>query len=218
MRQSRRGFLDVLAGGRPDAGTRRALACGARPRGLPGQAAQGPDGTPGDRSCRRASRRSASAATRTRSAPARRRSTPSSSSSPRRAAIRSTARRPTATSSGRSPANYSAKPENVVLGAGSQEILKSAVRAFTSPARGLVTASPSFENPTDDREEARASRSRRSRSTPRCGSTSTACAAAAKGAGLVFLNNPNNPTATVHGAQGGHRFRRAGPRRRRRTR
>ena len=28
------------------------------------------------------------------------------------------------------------KPENVVLGAGSQEILKSAVRAFTSPYRG----------------------------------------------------------------------------------
>src|SRR5262245_15027199 len=41
---------------------------------------------------------------------------------------------------------FGAKPENVVLGAGSQEILKSAVRAFTTPARGLVTASPSFEN------------------------------------------------------------------------
>ena len=36
--------------------------------------------------------------------------------------------------------------KNVVLGAGSQEILRSAVRAFTSPTRGLVTASPSFEN------------------------------------------------------------------------
>ena len=41
---------------------------------------------------------------------------------------------------------FGAKPENVVLGAGSQEILKSAVRAFTSPTRGLVTAAPSFEN------------------------------------------------------------------------
>src|SRR5206468_1740631 len=38
------------------------------------------------------------------------------------------------------------KPENIVLGAGSQEILKSAVRVFTTPERGLVTASPSFEN------------------------------------------------------------------------
>ena len=25
--------------------------------------------------------------------------------------------------------------------------------------------------------------------------------AASKGAGLVFFNNPNNPTATVHGAE-----------------
>src|SRR5678815_2905000 len=40
------------------------------------------------------------------------------------------------------------KPENVVLGAGSQEILKSAIRAFTSPFRPLVTAAPTFENCT----------------------------------------------------------------------
>src|SRR6187399_35766 len=31
------------------------------------------------------------------------------------------------------------KPENIVVGAGSQEILKSAVRAFTSPFRPMVT-------------------------------------------------------------------------------
>src|SRR5262245_62096917 len=41
------------------------------------------------------------------------------------------------------------KPENVVLGAGSQEILKSAMRAFTSSTRGLVTALPTFENCTN---------------------------------------------------------------------
>ena len=35
---------------------------------------------------------------------------------------------------------HKAKPENVVLGGGSQEILKSAIRAFTSPFRPLVTA------------------------------------------------------------------------------
>ena len=43
---------------------------------------------------------------------------------------------------------YKAKPENIVLGAGSQEILKSAIRAFTSPFRPLVTAAPTFENCT----------------------------------------------------------------------
>ena len=36
-------------------------------------------------------------------------------------------------------AKFKIKPENVVLGGGSQEILKNAVRAFTTPSRGLVT-------------------------------------------------------------------------------
>ena len=100
-----------------------------------------------------------------------------------------------------SPPKFKVKPENVVLGAGSQEILKSAVRAFTSPSRALVTAAPSFENCTQlarrlghpvarDQGRLRAS-----------GSTSTACSPACEGAGLVFLNNPNNPTATVHGSK-----------------
>src|SRR5580765_390753 len=45
-------------------------------------------------------------------------------------------------------AKYKVKTENVVLGAGSQEILKSAMRAWVSPTRALVTALPTFENCT----------------------------------------------------------------------
>lgn len=95
---------------------------------------------------------------------------------------------------------FRVKTESVVVGAGSQELLKSAVRAFTSRERGLVTGFPSFEN---------------------CPSTARrlghpvvqvnvdaafrldldAMADACRGAGLVFLNNPNNPTATVHSGQ-----------------
>ena len=75
-------------------------------------------------------------------------STRSSASSPRPAGIRSTARRAKASWPRRSPAIHKAKPENVVLGAGSQEILKSSIRAFTSPFRPLVTAAPTFENCT----------------------------------------------------------------------
>jgi histidinol-phosphate aminotransferase len=95
---------------------------------------------------------------------------------------------------------FNVKPENIVLGAGSQEILKSAVRAFTTPERGLVTASPSFENcPAIARRlgypvaEIKVDSAFRLDVEPMI--------AASKGAGLVFFNNPNNPTATVHGAK-----------------
>ena len=94
---------------------------------------------------------------------------------------------------------HKVKPENVVLGAGSQEILKSAVRAFTTPERGLVTASPTFENPTSTAK-------RLGHPVNEIPVDSAfkldveAMIAAAPGAGLVFFNNPNNPTATVHGA------------------
>jgi histidinol-phosphate aminotransferase len=40
----------------------------------------------------------------------------------------------------------SVAPENIALGAGSWEILRTSVRLFTSTSRHLVTAAPSFEN------------------------------------------------------------------------
>jgi histidinol-phosphate aminotransferase len=95
---------------------------------------------------------------------------------------------------------FSAKPENIVLGAGSQEILKSAVRAFTSPTRGLLTASPSFENcPGFARKLGHPVTEVKVDAAFRL--DLDGMAAAAKGAGLVFLNNPNNPTATVQGGK-----------------
>lgn len=97
-------------------------------------------------------------------------------------------------------ARHKVKPENIVLGAGSQEILKSAVRAFTSPERGLVTAVPTFENPTSmvkrlghPLKEVPVDAAFRL--------DVEKMIAAAPGAGMVFFNNPNNPTATVHGAR-----------------
>ncbi|HYT74344.1 MAG TPA: histidinol-phosphate transaminase, partial [Vicinamibacterales bacterium] len=97
-------------------------------------------------------------------------------------------------------AKYGVKPENVVVGAGSQEILKNSMRAFVTPARGLVTAVPTFENCTGFAKkyklpltEVKVDSTMRLDVEPMI--------AAAKGAGLVFFNNPNNPTATVHGAK-----------------
>ena len=93
---------------------------------------------------------------------------------------------------------YGARDEQVVLGAGSGELLTNAVRAFTSPSKPLVTAWPSFEAPRDTAKKI---------GTPVREVTFDAglkidlgrMTEAAKGAGLVFFCNPNNPTATVHG-------------------
>jgi histidinol-phosphate aminotransferase len=95
---------------------------------------------------------------------------------------------------------HNVKRENVVMGAGSQEVLKSAVRAFTSSDRGLLTASPTFENPTSTAKRL----GHPVKEIPVDSAFKLdieGMIAAAPGAGLVFFNNPNNPTATVHGAR-----------------
>jgi histidinol-phosphate aminotransferase len=95
---------------------------------------------------------------------------------------------------------YKVKPDQITLGAGSQEILKSAVRAFTSPSKPLVTASPTFENPTGNAKRlGHAVKEIRVDSAFKL--DLEGMIAASPGAGLVFFNNPNNPTATVHGAK-----------------
>ena len=97
---------------------------------------------------------------------------------------------------------FKVKTENVVLGAGSQEILKSAMRAWVSPTKSFVTALPTFENCTAYAKrynlplvEVKVDSAMRL-------DVDAMIAAASKGnCGLVFFNNPNNPTATVHGAK-----------------
>jgi histidinol-phosphate aminotransferase len=95
-------------------------------------------------------------------------------------------------------AKFSAKPENITLGAGSSEILVSAVRAFTSPTRALVTAAPSFEA-TRDTAQKLGSAVKDIPVDDKLRLDVHKIIDAAKGAGLVFFCNPNNPTSTVHG-------------------
>jgi histidinol-phosphate aminotransferase len=91
-------------------------------------------------------------------------------------------------------------PESVVLGCGSGEVLRMAVYAFTAMGRPLVTAAPTFEDPAGVAETIWAP----VRSVPLDGALRldlSGMAAATRGAGLVFVCNPNNPTGTVHSAQ-----------------
>jgi len=101
--------------------------------------------------------------------------------------------------------HYDVAPENVLLGCGSTEILRIAVQAYTGRGHALVTAAPTYETP--GREAARlgteviavpvdASLQLDLSGMQRPGSR----------AGLVYFCNPNNPTATVHGAASVRRF------------
>ena len=94
----------------------------------------------------------------------------------------------------------SVKAENVTIGNGSGELLRNAVRAFTTPERAVVGGSPTYNSPASTAALI---------GTPVKAIPLTkdlrldldAMAEAARGAGLLFLCNPNNPTATVHSAK-----------------
>ncbi|MEX2181517.1 MAG: aminotransferase class I/II-fold pyridoxal phosphate-dependent enzyme [Gemmatimonadaceae bacterium] len=90
--------------------------------------------------------------------------------------------------------------DQVMLGSGSGEILRLAVQAFCSPTRHLVTAAPSFETPA---QYAR-TLGLPFREVPLDAGLAIdldRMARESRGAGLVFLCNPNNPTGHVHGKE-----------------
>jgi histidinol-phosphate aminotransferase len=93
-----------------------------------------------------------------------------------------------------------AKRENVVLGVGSQELLRNAVRVFMSPTMHLVEASPTYGNCSGQARQM----GYPIKTAPVDSKLKTDLGPLmplVKGAGLVYLCNPNNPTATVSGAQ-----------------
>jgi histidinol-phosphate aminotransferase len=94
---------------------------------------------------------------------------------------------------------FDCKPENVMVGLGSTQILRAATFAFTSPSKGLVAGSPTYEECADVARLVGAP----IKTVP---GTSTlhhdidGMVAASKGAGLIFFDNPSNPAATLHPA------------------
>lgn len=88
-------------------------------------------------------------------------------------------------------------PDNVVAGCGSTQVLRVAVQVFTSPARPLVAGQLTYEECAGYADligtPVRAIPLDRMLQLDLGAMTE-----AARGAGMVFLNNPNNPTGTLH--------------------
>ena len=94
---------------------------------------------------------------------------------------------------------FDADPEQIVVGAGSSEILRNAVRIFAGGDKHVVTANLSYGSPVTEsnklgypcRQIPVGAELRLDLDT---------MASEARGAGMVYLCNPNNPTATIHPA------------------
>jgi histidinol-phosphate aminotransferase len=102
-------------------------------------------------------------------------------------------------------AHFKVKPDNVLLSEGSTEILRAATQVFTSKTKALVGTIPTYEECAGYAELI---------GHPVRGVSLNSefkldvdkMATAAKGAGLVFYCNPNNPTATYVGAKATREF------------
>jgi histidinol-phosphate aminotransferase len=98
-----------------------------------------------------------------------------------------------------------AQPDQIEMGAGSSEILDVAVSTFTAPDRALVTAAPTFEMPANLAQHL----GHPVIEVPVNGGLALdldQLVARATGAGLFYICNPNNPTATLHGASAIEQF------------
>ena len=94
-----------------------------------------------------------------------------------------------------------AKRENVVLGVGSQELLKNAARVFMSPTKHLVIPSPTYGDPAGFAQNVLKYTVKSAPVSEKTLKTDLAALLPlVKGAGLVYICNPNNPTATSNSA------------------
>jgi histidinol-phosphate aminotransferase len=97
-------------------------------------------------------------------------------------------------------AHFKVKTENVLVSEGSTEILRAATQVFTSKQKPLVGTIPTYEE-CSGYAELIGNPVRGVKLNSEFKIDLDAMLAAAKGAGLVFYCNPNNPTATYVGAK-----------------
>ncbi|MFZ0638376.1 MAG: aminotransferase class I/II-fold pyridoxal phosphate-dependent enzyme [Candidatus Acidiferrales bacterium] len=89
-------------------------------------------------------------------------------------------------------------PENVALGCGSTEILRVCDACFVGADKQLVVAEPTFEAVTYYAEVSRASAVKVPLTSDFRHDLPAMASACASGVGLVYVCNPNNPTATIN--------------------
>jgi histidinol-phosphate aminotransferase len=94
-------------------------------------------------------------------------------------------------------AKWKVKRENVLIGCGSTQILRTSTQVFTSKDRALVGSIPTYEE-CAGYAELMGSPVKGTKLNSALAMDLDTTADAAKGAGLIFYCNPNNPTATVH--------------------
>lgn len=93
---------------------------------------------------------------------------------------------------------YNLTTDNVQLATGSTPLLEGSVRAFCSADRKFVTPMPTYSTSLSAARRIGAAIEEQSLDSS-LSVDLDALAAAAPGAGLLYLCNPNNPTGTVHG-------------------
>jgi histidinol-phosphate aminotransferase len=95
-----------------------------------------------------------------------------------------------------------AKRENVTLGVGSQEIHKNAARVFLSPTKHRVIPSPTYGDPAGFAANQLKVPIKTAPVDPKTLKTDLAALLPlVKGAGMVYICNPNNPTSTISSGQ-----------------
>jgi histidinol-phosphate aminotransferase len=100
---------------------------------------------------------------------------------------------------------YGVSRDHVIVGTGSGPILEAATRAFCAADKHLVTAAPTFG--TAEQVARRIGAPVKLITVDKSmGLDADAMAEAAKGAGMIFFCNPNNPTGTVHNAAAVEKF------------